>query len=337
MAKPDPSLKPDWNIYYDAILCHSQYEASYLKVYSKTILIGPLNNKITERNPKKGKPNLLYLPTYGTLSSIDELLETLKELKTNYNLIIKLHHGTTFLNDEKNRVNELKYIADECYDLTTSLSELLAKSDVVLSDNSGAIFEALYNNIPVAIFSNNINKKLGDFDTIQYELVSSGIIPYTNNPNNINQVLSAACSTEYIEKQNKISDELFYNDENSQTAFLNIIKNFIDDNINLKYKQLHDVLLEDYRYKSNSINKLNSEKASLLNKINFKNQQIDNLRNLNSNSEEIINKLNNNINDLNNKIKQQDLILYEYNNFFLYKLARKIYKVYFKIFKGKKK
>ena len=92
-------------------------------------------------------------------------------------------------------------MADEWYDLNTSLSYLLSKSDVVLSDNSGAIFEALYNDVPVAIFAKNINKKLGNFDTIQYDLVTSDIIPYTNNPDDIFKILSLSCSDKYKIKQ----------------------------------------------------------------------------------------------------------------------------------------
>ena len=327
-AKPDPSFKPDWNIYYDAILCHSEYEASYLKAYAETIVLSPLKHKFNRSNSGKVKPTLLYLPTYGDLSSIDELINIFNNLKNTYYIIIKFHHGTSFLNNEKDRLEQLKVLADEWYDLNTNLSYLLSKSDVVLSDNSGAIFEALYNNVPVAIFAKNINKKLGDFNTIQYDLVNSDIIPYTNNSNEILKILSLACSNEYKIRQENIKNKLFYISENAEQEFLNIIRNYLSDNINLKYKQLHDILKNDYEFKSASINNLTEENGNLCTKIETYNQEIENLKNKNLESENIIA-------TLNNKIEQQNTMLSEYNNGLLYKVARKIYKIYFKIFKHK--
>ena len=327
-AKPDPSFRPDWNIYYDAILCHSEYEASYLKAYSQPIVLSSLKHKFSKNYSDKSKPTLLYLPTYGDLSSIDELINVFSDLKNKYYIIIKFHHGTSFLNNEKDRLEQLKSLADEWYDLNTSLSYLLSKSDVVLSDNSGAIFEALYNDVPVAIFAKNINKKLGNFDTIQYDLVTSDIIPYTNNPDDIFKILSLSCSDKYKIKQKNIKNELFYISENSEQEFLNIIRNYLNDNINLKYKQLHDVLKNYYEFKCNSINNLTEKNNTLCDEIKIKNQEIEILKNKNLESENIIA-------TLNNKIEQQNKMLSEYNNGLLYKVARKIYKLYFKIFKHK--
>lgn len=327
-AKPDPSFRPDWNIYYDAILCHSEYEASYLKAYSQTIVLSSLKHKLPKNYSDKSKPTLLYLPTYGDLSSIDELINVFSDLKSKYHIIIKFHHGTSFLNNEKDRLNQLKALADEWYDLNTTLSYLLSKSDVVLSDNSGAIFEALYNDVPVAIFAKNINKKLGNFDTLQHDLVNSGIIPYTNNLNDILKILSLTCSDEYKIRQKNIKNKLFYISENSEQEFLNIIRNYLNDNINLKYKQLHDVLKNDYELKSNLINTLKKESSDLCTELENHNEEIQSLKNKNLESENIIY-------TLNNKIEQQNKMLSEYNNGLLYKIARKIYKLYFKIFKHK--
>lgn len=327
-AKPNPSFRPDWNICYDAILCHSEYEASYLKTYAETITLGPLKPKFSKSNSHKEKPILLYLPTYGDLSSIDELINIFNNLKNKYYIIIKFHHGTIFLNNEKDRLEQLKSLADEWYDLNTSLSYLLSKCDIVLSDNSGAIFEALYNDVPVAIFAKNINKKLGEFDTIQHDLVGSDIIPYTNNPNDILKILSLCCSDKYKSIQKNIKDKLFYMSENPEQEFLNIIKSYLNDNINSKYKQLHDVLKNDYNLNSLSINTLKKENHSLYNQIENAIGEIQNLENKIVESENIIC-------TLNNKIEQQNKILALYNNNYIYKAANKIYKLYCKIFKHK--
>lgn len=325
-SKPNPCLQPDWNIYYDAILCHSKYEASYFKVFSNPIVIGSLKYKSIKPHSNSEKQTLLYLPTYGELSSIDELINTLHELKSEYYIIVKFHHGTSYLNSEKNRLDNLKEVVDEWYDLNTNLFDLFPKCDVVLSDNSSAIFEALYNDIPVAIFSNNINKKLGGFNTLQYDLVKSNILPYTNQTRNIPEILSLACSEEYRKRQKSIKEQLFYISDNSESEFLEVIKNYLNDNINLKYKQLHDVLVNDYVMKSNLIKNINKENELLLNKISKQEQECMNLKNSNLD-------LQNLISSLNNKIESKDRTLLEFNNGKLYKLSKKIYTFYFKIFK----
>ena len=315
-AKPNPCLQPDWNIYYDAILCHSKYEASYFKVFSNPIVIGSLKYKSIKSNSNNEKQTLLYLPTYGELSSIDELINTLHELKSKYYIIVKFHHGTSFLNNEKNRLDNLKNVVDEWYDLNTNLSDLFTKSDVVLSDNSSATFEALYNNIPVAIFSNNINKKLGDFNTLQHDLVESNILPYTNQTKNIPEILSLACSDEYRKKQNNIKEQLFYISDKAESEFLEAIKNYLNDNINLKYKQLHDVLVNDYILKNNLIKDINKKNELLSNKISKQEQEYMNLQNNNLD-------LQNLTNFLKSQIEAQNKILSEYDNGKLYRVAKK--------------
>lgn len=332
-AKPDPSFRPDWNIYYDAILCHSKYEASYLKVYSETLVVGPLKSTAPKELTSKEKPTLLYLPTYGELSSIDELIDVFNTLKEKYNIIIKFHHGTSFLNTEKDRLERLKSLVTECYDSNTNLSELLSKSDVVLSDNSGAIFEALYNDIPVAIFARNINKKLSNFNTIQYDLVQSDILPYTNSPKDITKILSLACSSEYKEKQHNIKEQLFYISKNGENEFLEIIKNYLNDNINLKYKQLHDVLINDYISKINLITNITQENKNISEEISKRQDEIKSLKNINIQSQNEITSLNNKIQNQNNILYEQSKLLCEYTDGLLYKIAKKMYNIYFKIFK----
>ena len=126
-AKPNLVYYPENNIYYDAIL------ASYLKAYANIELMGNLkyiNLKKLDR-PKTDKPVLLYLPTYGDSSSIDTILRELKSIKDEYYIIVKFHHGTSFLKDEQNRIKELKNISDEYYDHSIELAQLLSKVDVV--------------------------------------------------------------------------------------------------------------------------------------------------------------------------------------------------------------
>ena len=320
-AKPDLVYVPGHNLYYDAILCYGKYEANFLKVYSNTEIIGNLKyinlNKLDK--PKTDKPILLYLPTYGDVSSIDSITEQLNKIKDNYYIITKLHHGTSFLQEEKERIDKLKDISDECYDHKIELAELLQKVDVVLSDNSGAVFETIYAKVPLAIYSENINKnKLGNFDTTQYKLIKENYIPYTNEPEKIPQIIIKALSNEYIEKQSKISDDLFYRPEDPVGCFVNIIEKYLQNEIDVDYKNIHDILVNDYENKINEINDLttkNLEISKLNNELNDSKQEIQNLK---------------------NEIEEKNKIIGYYENGKLYKASKSIYNFYHKKIKRSK-
>ena len=201
-------------------------------------------------------------------------------------------------------------ISDECYNHKTELAELLTIADIVLSDNSGAIFETLYAKVPLAVYSEDINKnKLDNFDTTQYRLVKEGYIPYTNHSDEIPNILEQALSSKYIEKQKNLSDELFYRPENPVGCFVNVIEKYLNDHINFDYKKIHDVLVNDYTSKVNTISQLSNDLSALQN-----------------NSE-----------NLARQIEEKNTIISYYENGKLYRISKKIYNLYHKIFKRSKK
>lgn len=233
---------------YDLILCHSKIEQNTLSVYSKTQLIGNCKfNNFKKHSHSQNKPILVYLPTYGQESSINEIIPHLKKIRQKYYLIIKVHHGTNFLDSEKEKLDKVKDECDEFYDSHKELSDLLEVADIVLSDNSGAIFESLYAKTPVAVFSKDINQnKWGDFNTFQYDLYKQGILPYTANPNDILKILSKTLEKSTIKKQQTWSDENFYYSDNSLAEFMEIINNYLTDNVDQKWLTLHREFFQNY-------------------------------------------------------------------------------------------
>ena len=321
-AKPNLTCTASTNIYYDGIICYGDYDASYLKAYSNTYVIGNMKYIGFKRNPVliNNKPILLFLPTYGENSSIDKLIDELKKLKNNYYIIVKSHHGTSYLKNELYRINKLKEIVDEFYDHSTQLIDLLSKAHVVLSDNSGAIFEAIYAEVPIAIFSNDLNaNKLNDFNTTQYDIVNEGYIPYTKEPSNIKQVLDEAMSDEYNEKIKEIKGKLFHISDDPVEEFVNVINLFMNDKINKKYKALHDLIVNSYANYSDLKNENNQ--------IKYENDQIKKELQLSSQKLEEFKK----------EIDQKDTIIYYYKTGKLYKLSNKIYNIYHKINKKRSK
>ena len=106
-VKPRLSFQPYHNLIFDAILCCSTYEQELLSVFADTFLIGNLKFTNYVRNTKiKLKKTVLYMPTYNSLNNINCALDEFDKYKTKYNLIMKLHHGTSFLEEEKKIYNK---------------------------------------------------------------------------------------------------------------------------------------------------------------------------------------------------------------------------------------
>ena len=249
-AKPNLTFNAENNIYYDYIMCFAKPSAQYLNVYAKTVVLDNLKYQNFKSMAKKNKkPILLYLPTYGDSSSIsDEMVNSFIALKKDYYIITKKHHGTAALKNERSRIDILDKMSDEVCDHTANLKELFERANVVLSDNSGAVFEALYNKVPVALYSNDLNmNKYGDFDTYQYKYAKKGIIPYTSDVSEISEVIKKALTKEYITKQSKLSDEIYYRSPNAIDEFADFIEEIVKKDADSDYKIVHDLFVKEYR------------------------------------------------------------------------------------------
>lgn len=255
-AKPNKVLNVNQMIRYDCILCSGPYEARMLNPFASTEVVADLKYmdfKKRKLKEAKNKKVLLYLPTFGEESSIDLILDELQKLKKDYYIIAKTHHGTSFLKEESERPNKLKLVVDQCYDLHKELKDLLEVADVVLSDNSASIFEAMLNNVPVAIFSNDINQnKLGEINTVQYDLYKGGILPYTNNVKNIGKILKEVLSDNIIDKQNNWAKENFVYSKDPVKDFVNIIGKYYNEEIDMQdylfRKNIKDYIEEKDNY-----------------------------------------------------------------------------------------
>lgn len=101
--------------------------------------------------PQVGGGGLLYLPTYGDLSTLSRFADLLPQLNADVPIKIKLHHASEFEDAaiirrllDNPRVTLLDGYRDALEDI--------AAADIVLSDYSGAIFDAIFLKRPVALF-----------------------------------------------------------------------------------------------------------------------------------------------------------------------------------------
>ena len=336
-AKPNIVYIPKNFIIYDCILCAGDYDSNYLSVFSKTYKTG--NQKYVNfhkiKSKKYTKKVLLYLPTYGKESSIELIGDELKNLRKKYYIIAKIHHGTSFLKNEVARIEKIKNQVDEFYDLHKNLSELLAIADVVLTDNSGSIFEAIYTEVPVAVFADDINKnKLNNFNTTQYELFKNGILPYTNDKNKIKLILEKAQDKIVYAKQKKWNQENFYHPKDLVKDFTDIIEKFINNDIDKRYFEMHSVLKKDYFEMQNKIDCLENEITNSRNELREEKNKNDKLKtklndvkdkntNLKKENDELRKKFFD-LDEDNNRLKRT---VNYYKSGRLYKLANKLYKI----------
>ena len=252
---------------------------------------------------------MLYLPTYGKSNSINDIADELFKLKDKYTIITKLHHGTNYFNYESQKRDKLNALFSECYDSKYPLENLLSRADVVLSDNSGSIFDAIYANVPVAIFSRSIEYfKYEDLEPYQYTLIQDGIIPYTNSPDKLSDIIEEALSKNIKNKQNELHEKLFnlsYND--GLKEFITILNLYLNDEVNMDAIKLHRIF---YRKYSSLTKECEDNKQEIL-KLNDEMNKITNEKDM--------------------AIAELNKLISEYRNGKLYKISTKIYSVVSKI------
>lgn len=250
-AKPNPTYNPGHKVWFDAIICHGPQEAEIMKAYADTYNISPMkyDGFAKEKKRSKGKPVLLYLPTSGDVSSADQAEEIVTTLKEDYRVIVRMHAHIAHKqnSEEAARYELIKKIADEVCDDTTPLVDWLRTADVVLSDNSGSIYEALYSQTPVAVFAKNVKARTFGFTVpLHARLIDEGVIPYSNKIKDLKKLLQRAMSPEIRKKQQAARKKYFNTDGNGVGELMKIIDNCLKDNVNQEKWWLHRRLADEF-------------------------------------------------------------------------------------------
>jgi len=140
-----------WNMLFDEFLVYGSYDAKILSFYGPTVKIGNpkfddwFNGNVEPYPVEPNKKTILYLPTYDELSTLSWVLPVLSKMAENFNVILKTHHGTN--------ASELKKVFSRVEILggDVDILPLLASADVVVSDYSGAIFDAILAEKPLVL------------------------------------------------------------------------------------------------------------------------------------------------------------------------------------------
>ncbi|MEB2298498.1 CDP-glycerol glycerophosphotransferase family protein [Lysinibacillus xylanilyticus] len=189
----------EWNKGFDMVLSYGPYATKRLQKYTKAVEIGhprfaqqylkeviDINNRVITEKKLVDKKVLVYCPTWADLSSLETFIGNVDELTKYYTVIVKLHHGNV-LSGQKNTWLSLKtkenlYLFDEY----TNLFDLLQFADVVLSDYSGAIFDAMLFRKPIVLLD-TIDESIKDTGAINLNRMAN--ISLYNNTEKENESL----------------------------------------------------------------------------------------------------------------------------------------------------
>ncbi len=278
-TKPHLTSLPEFKIGFHGFFLHDTYDAELFSVYGKTYIVPDLYLRSINHKKASNKPVVLFLPTYHEPSTINTA-KTLSKLKDKYYIIVKSHHGTDSLNEEKTKKDLLLEIANEYYDSDQYIMPLLDKADVVLSDNSGAVMDALYSKVPVSITTPTLCEGLNGIPSLQTELIAANIIPYskTQTTSHIDKILKQALSASYIKRQTNTSDQLFPSKTGGAQTWYNIIKKYLNDDIDQNYCKLHDYYSSFVKNLIEQQRVLQNERANLMDSIKTLNSDISTLK-----------------------------------------------------------
>ncbi|MTD26963.1 glycosyl transferase family 2 [Erwinia sp. J316] len=144
-----------WNAFYDLILCYGNHTRDKLNIAGCALTVGnprfdDWHNRQYDRQlvralmRNKSKPLVLYAPTFGELCSIPYWAERLNALQQSCTLLVRLHHGTRLKSSEAASLQTMeKYFRKNIVNSLSSFA-LLEAADLVLTDNSGFIFDAIH-------------------------------------------------------------------------------------------------------------------------------------------------------------------------------------------------
>lgn len=199
---------------FDLILAYGEYDHAFYSLITNSTIVGNPKfddwfqgtldqeqlSRIKERiNPSK--KTVLYLPTHSDLCSIEDLADEIKSLCGSYNVVVKLHYYTP--REQPHLVELLKHPDVVLLQDDTDLLPLLSLCDIVVSDNSSAIFDAMLADKPIVVTDFHDREYLlsEHWRSREYPRGSAGPLTY---PNSIEQRIKRDGTVDTIDDAAKL-------------------------------------------------------------------------------------------------------------------------------------
>jgi len=200
----DPWNFGPWSAYFDLILSYGEYSQKFLSFYGTSTIVGnpkfddwfsdnidagELNKIKRALNPVK--KTILYVPTHGYLSSLGIMINAINSLSSDYNIILKVHHNTHLYEQETltpYKENPRIIIKGDEDDILP----LLKVADFVVSDNSGAIFDATLADKPIILVDFLDDNFFEEFKENLFYLFEGRHMGVVTGKNSIEQIIKSA-------------------------------------------------------------------------------------------------------------------------------------------------
>ena len=239
--------KPNWTIKQfieqdylaDALISHAVGTKPVTDIFTKTYVVPSL--KLMNYKPKKKsskKPVLFFAPSYNEVDFIKKFLDEIDNIKEKYKVIVRGHHRAVHSSDDNGVLARLYERADKSYDMREfSIVDAFEVADVVVSDNSAVIFDAIYCNVPVALFCKNPDSSAyREIHTAQAKLVSSDDILWTDDASKLTKIIDATLDKTMLDRQSKVSQELFpIDNKNPVQQWVDVLNVYIGDELPAEY------------------------------------------------------------------------------------------------------
>lgn len=151
-----------WRAFGDLCLTFGPYASRKIEPFCHSVAVGnpryedwedpSFRHRAGERHARGLDPDrktILYAPTWGPLSSYDAFADAVASLTSEFNVILKIHHITQ--RDGAGVMDRIRHKFPRLAAADDDIVELLSVADVMISDYSGAIFDAVYCRTPLVL------------------------------------------------------------------------------------------------------------------------------------------------------------------------------------------
>lgn len=231
-----------WRCVADLNIMFGQYSYEKVKGHCVAEIVGNVRMEGVNEN-SKSDGGILYVPSHVNTSSLPLFLVALSKIDPNIPIKIQIHHA---LLESEVLENILQNPRVQLLSEATNPIDAICEADMVLSDYSDAIFDALYLKKPVALIQKSANQDAMNTDVERLVIARAadiGPIAYCAEevPGVILDILNNYSHWETSNE--KLSEELFNKQDNAAKRIVELVEELLSGFIqpNLVQRELRAV------------------------------------------------------------------------------------------------
>nr|WP_245552763.1 CDP-glycerol glycerophosphotransferase family protein [Actinobacillus capsulatus] len=246
----EPHNYGTWRTFADLNLVYGHYAYKRISYFSPTEITGcprydlwhqPLFHQKAKKTYGNvldtNKKTILYAPSWGELSSFSLYITEIAKLAESHNVLVKLHHNTLLLANKHQNYEKLYPNLHFFYESDDLLS-LISIADIVISDFSGAIFDAIFGKKPVVLLTIPLmnQQKLDEFSL---EVAHRSKLGYeVTTPEKLAISVTQALTEQKLVDE-ALYQELFVHNKNATQQAINALQQLADGKYVLSQQQLY--------------------------------------------------------------------------------------------------